>query len=156
MCDKSLCLLPPSSVPWEKKALSLPLAASRKDFQLAFAKPALWGKGSSLTSKTGSRKPGSQGSAPAETWQGRVLHRGGSTIAGSGTLCMGQRWSWESHLADSREVVDQRGKEESMFPWMLLTGQLDTVLGSAIVDKQYLQARMKPKRNTFKEGTTQR
>ena len=36
--------------------------------------------------------------------------------------------------------------EKSTFSWMLPKGQLDTVVGSAILDKQYLQAGIKPKR----------
>lgn len=73
------------------------------------------------SSKSGCHNPGLWGSAPAETWQGWVLGTARTGLVarrcywGSGTLCTPGRGSY---LADSREAVDQHGKEKSMFPWM--------------------------------------
>jgi len=80
---------------------------------------------------------------------GDCSHRAGSTetLVGSGTLRRGQGPSWQGGMAgwlqrggwparEGRVGVSTDGTK----------GQLDTVVGSASLDKQYLQAGMKLKR----------
>ena len=133
--------------------LSLPLAARGKKFQLAFAKLLLLeAKASAFPQRQGATtlgcrvlpqpKHGRDGcwGLLAQGWQYGDVSGVGHAPQGPGAVLAGgmagwlQRGGWPAR--EGRVGVSTDGTK----------GQLDTVVGSASLDKQYLQAGMKLKR----------